>query len=407
MHILIVSHYYPPNEGAASYRMKLLAEYLVEKGHTLTVLTTLPHYPKGMIASAYQGQFASKQLENGVTVIRTWLLATPSPRISHKLISQVSFMLTASLRGLGIARPDVIFIEAQPMFTGFVGRFLSLLKGVPYAQNISDLWPDHLLSVGALQESDRTYKIARALMDSGYRQAKALTSMSPVWSRKLSEYTQGQDDKIHTILRGVDLEMFRPNIDTHAFRQKYQLGNARIVSFIGTFATQYDFETQLNVAERLSHHDDTLFVYIGTGSQQELVQRKAEKLKNVRLIDWIPHEEIPQAWNVSAVHHWAMHSNPLYEGTIPAKLFEAFACGVPIVAAQNGEAAHMISESHGGVVVPTGDEVGLAHALERVLNDEPLLQHMRINARDYAKLHFNALDSLAQYEQVLTTIVQK
>jgi glycosyltransferase involved in cell wall biosynthesis len=267
------------------------------------------------------------------------------------------------------------------------------------------LWPDHLLSVGALKENSLIYKIARWVMDTGYRGATAITSMSPAWTRRLVGYTGGQTAKLHTILRGTDLAVFRPHLDTSAFRAKHNIGDQKIVSFIGTFATQYDFELQLNVAETFKHRADVLFVFIGTGSQKDVVLARAKDLPNVRLIEWVEYADMPLAWNISTLNFWALRPEDLYEGTIPAKLFEAFACGIPVVAAQKGEAADIIQQAQGGLVVSTDDQDGLAQAIHRMLDDDALRQNCAQNARAYAEQHFNYLDALAQYERVIVGMV--
>ncbi|HLA42930.1 MAG TPA: glycosyltransferase, partial [Aggregatilineales bacterium] len=147
MHILIITNYFEPESGAAAVRLTRLAKQLQAHGHQITVLTSLPNYPHGRIYEGYRRKFAVVRNYAGIRVIYTWLLTTTSPRINRKLISQMSFMLTAILRGIGLPRPDVLLIEAQPIFTGFAGIALAKLKRTPYVLNISDLWPDHLITV--------------------------------------------------------------------------------------------------------------------------------------------------------------------------------------------------------------------------------------------------------------------
>ncbi len=395
--ILIVTHYYAPDGGAAATRLTPLAHHLQQAGHQVTVLTTMPHYPEGRISSDYQSKWQDTRQEDGVRVVRVWLWATSSPRISRKLISQLSFMLMATLQGLGLPRPHVVFIEAQPIFTGVAGRIIATLKRTPYVLNVSDLWPDHLLSVGALSETSPVYRVARWVVDTGYRGAKGIVALSPAWARKITQYAPMQTNT-HVILRGTDTERFNPHVDTTAFKQQHALTDAPIVSFIGTFATQYDFETQLEVAQQLP---DVQFVYIGTGSQRELVQERAQQLNNVRLIDWISHEHMPAAWCASTLTYWAMNPSPLYEGTITAKLFEAFACGVPVVVAQKGESATLIQEASAGIVTPIGDATALAQALQRLIASPEERATFSQNARTYAEKHFRFEQSLQAYERLL------
>jgi len=136
MHILFLTTYFEPDSGAAAVRLSRLAHLLKARGHDITVLTTLPHYPVGQIQANYRGKFAIVEDRDGLRVIRTWLLATQSPRISRRLISQNTFMLTALLRGLGIKRPNVMLVEAQPIFTGFAGALLGKIKRVPVVLNV-------------------------------------------------------------------------------------------------------------------------------------------------------------------------------------------------------------------------------------------------------------------------------
>lgn len=421
MRILLVTHYFEPDSGAAAVRLSRLAHILQERGHSITVLTTMPHYPVGRITAGYRGRFAVIEDRDGIRVIRTWLFATPSPRISRKFISQGSFMLTAALRGLGIPRPDVMLVEAQPVFTSLVGVFLSKLKRAPYVLNVSDLWPDHLLSVGALTENHPVYRAARRVVDATYRGAAGIAALSPGWAEKIAGYI-GHRDTIRVIYNGVDLGRFHPDIDGTAFRRQHHLidlndsasvgvsyqhapaktitdGAPLLVTFIGTFATQYDVDGMFHVAEQFVSRPDVRFVFIGSGSQAGRVAQF--NLPNVRRIDWIPHDAIPQAWAASTVTYWALRDAPLYHGTIPAKLYEALACGVPVAAAMEGEGARMIRVSGGGLTVPCGDTAGLAQIITRLLDDAELRAQCRRAGRAYAEAHFDPDTVATQYEDVL------
>ena len=409
MHILFVTHYFEPSSGAAATRLSALARRLLARGHQITVLTTMPHYPKGEIDESYRGRFVKVEERDGLRVIYVWLWTTPSAKISRRLISQLSFMLTGSLRGIPLQKPDVIFIEAQPIFTGLAGRIIADLKRVPYVLNISDLWPDHLLSVGALSADSNVYKIARSVVDAGYRGASAIVTMSPKWTEKVVGYLGGESDKVRTILRGVDTKRFQPlsKEDIAPFMQKYGLDTSKKwVSFLGTFATQYDFEMTLDIAKHFAMREDVGFVFIGAGTQGEKVQERINNgdLANVRLIDWVSHDEMPSAWNLSTVNFWAMRDEELYTGTVPAKLYEALACGTPIAAAQGGEAADIIRQADAGLVVNPNDKAGLINAIEQLLANESLRESCRKNGRDYAVANFDFDVVAEQYEAVLKTV---
>ena len=403
MHILLVTTYFAPDSGAAAVRLSRLASRLVQRGHEVTVLTTLPHYPQGRIASRYRDAWTVDQRRDGVRIVRCWLWATSSPRISRKMISQVSFMFSAVLRGLSLPGPDVILIEAQPVFTSLAGVFLSRRFSVPYVLNISDLWPDHLLSVGAITADHPVYRTARQVVDATYRHAASIIAMSPFWAEKITGYTGRHDDHVHVIYNGVDLERFRPGLNAADFVNQHALNGYRIISFIGTFATQYDFHTMLKVAGQFSQRDDVRFVFIGQGSQEAVLRDAQEHhhLPNVRWIKWVDHHQIPSVWAASEISFWALRTHDLYRGTIPAKLYEALATGTPIVAATEDVAAQIIRDSGGGFAVPFGDAGGMTAAITRLLDDPALQRQVRQAGRAYAERRFDAEQNALNYEAVL------
>jgi colanic acid biosynthesis glycosyl transferase WcaI len=399
VHILLITTYFAPDGGAAPVRLTRLARQLQARGHNVTVLTAMPHYPHGIIPEGYRRKLTTTETIDGVTIIRTWLWTSESNRISRRLISQISLMVMLFLRGLFLPRPDVVLIEAQPMFTNFAGSLLSRLKRVPYVQNVSDLWPDHLLSVGKMTENHPAYRLLRTLVDATYRGAAEIVAMSPAWAEAIERYV-GKSDKLTVIYNGVDLTRFSPDVDGGAFKAKHGLEGERMVGFIGAFTTQNDFTTMLDAAKRLQHLDDTIFVFIGGGAQVEVVHNRLLEgdLSNVRYLGWIEHDDIPQAWASLEVMILALRNEPLYAGTVPAKFFEAMASGVPIAAAVQGVAAEMIEESGAGIAVSCGDVEGLARAVEQLLDDG---QAAGEAARRYAETHFDPERVTQMYESLL------
>lgn len=408
MQILIVTTYFAPDAGAAAVRLSRLARLLAKRGHQVTVLTTMPHYPQGEIAANYRGKFTTTEMIDGVRVVRVWLKTTPSARISRRLISQISFMVTAFLRGLFIRRADVMLIEAQPMFTNFAGTALSLLRRIPVVQNVSDLWPDHMLSVGKMTERHPVYRLFRALTDATYRHARMIVTMSPAWAQAIERYI-GSSDKLRVVYNGIDLTRFIPDATGvgAAFRAKYGLSpDRKIIAFIGVFTTQNDFETMFRAVRRLER-EDVQFVLVGSGAQADLVQQLSgeDGTGRIKALGWVEYADIPAAWAAADIMLLALHNQPLYAGTVPAKYFEAFASGVPVAAAVQGIAAEMLKASGAGMAVPCGDDTALAEVLARLLDDPTLRQQMSEAGRRYAVEHFDPERNADAYESALQAAV--
>ncbi|MEM9950083.1 MAG: glycosyltransferase family 4 protein [Chloroflexota bacterium] len=412
MHILLVTHYYEPESGAAAVRLTRLAKLLHQNGHQVTILTTMPHYPTGIIADEYKGKWSIDEMRDGIRVIQVWLWTSQAKSISKRLISQLSFMVTSILRGITLPQPDVVFIENQPMFTGFAGRFIADIKRIPYVLNVSDLWPDHLLAVGALTETSLIYRIARRMVDAGYRGAEHIVVLSSGFERIIAEQQPKVADKIQTRINGVDLKQFRPMNQTEVmpFYKKYKLDpHKKWITFMGTFATQYDFELMLDVAQHFQPEEWVGFLFVGTGSQENLVATRITqgKLSNVHRIEWVTHDEMPLAWNVSTVTYWAMQDAPLLQTIIPAKLFELLACGIPMVATQESISSDMINDAGAGITLAPHDLAGTISAIEQLLADDDLRQSMRDSARAYAIEHLDQYKVAKVYEDVLQSATKK
>lgn len=407
MRILFVTTYFEPDSGAAAVRLSRLAKLLHQRGHKVTVLTAMPHYPQGEIAAGYRRKLFMVEERDGLRIIRTWLWATPSPKISRRLISQLSLMFTLALRGLFVKRPDVVFIEGQPVFTALAGWFISKIKRRPHVVNVSDFWPEHLLFASEIQESSFIYRLFRTVVNLTQRGAAGIVALHP----PLLESVQtrlGQVNNGHVIYNAVDLNRFRPGLDTSSFRQKYDLGAARLVTFIGTFGTHIDVPMMLDVAARLNDCEDVRFVFIGTGGQREYLQQRLQQpeLSNARWIGWIDHEDMPQCWSASHITFWAVHDHPLNTKFLQAKNYEALASGVPVAIAIEGINAQLIADSGAGVTVSFGDKDGLTNAIQKLLDDTDFHRQCSENGRTYAETHFDPEAVASAYEGVLKGVMQ-
>jgi glycosyltransferase involved in cell wall biosynthesis len=409
MHVLIVTTYFPPDSGAAAVRLGRLSRILAARGHRVTVLAAMPHYPGGEIAAGYRGRFCVREKSEGVESHRLWLATSSKPGLARRLLGQVSFMFTAVARGLFIDRADVMLIEAQPMFTNFAGSLLAVVRRIPAVQNVSDLWPDHLLSTGNLTSRSLVYRMLRAVTDASYRRAARIVAMSPVWADAISKYI-GDDGKIRVVYNGVDLQKFAPNLELAGnFRRKFNLPAGRkIVSFIGSFTTQNDFDTLFQAMRLIRERGDFCFVLIGGGTQTGVVDGRIEAFRREGLgdlaqsIGWISHEDIPGAWAASDIAVMALHDRPLYAGTVPAKYFEAFACAVPVIGAVPGIAASLLRSSGAGVAVNCGDSAAVAREVARLLDDEGLRKRLGAAGREYAVRNFDQARTADAYEAILS-----
>src|SRR5690349_19943712 len=141
-HILFIAPYYPPEKGAAATRVSETAIRLVKRGHEVTVLTTVPNYPTGIVPEEYRGKLLQEEMMDGVRVVRVWSYTSPNRGFVRRVLAQFSFgCLSPIIGGRAVGRPDAMILESHPLFNVIAGRALAASKHSPFILMVSDLWP--------------------------------------------------------------------------------------------------------------------------------------------------------------------------------------------------------------------------------------------------------------------------
>src|SRR5215469_13613662 len=89
--ILFLTPYFPPEIGAPQTRVYEQAVRLRSKGHIVSVLTTFPNYPSGIVPKQWKGRLFWKGNEQGVRVYRFFTYAAPNSGFFKRILSQLSF----------------------------------------------------------------------------------------------------------------------------------------------------------------------------------------------------------------------------------------------------------------------------------------------------------------------------
>ncbi len=389
MHLLFLTQYYPPEVGAAAVRLARLARLLAAEGHHVTVLTSLPNYPSGVIPPEYRGRPFRREILDGVEVVRVWAYASPSKRARARLLNQGTFMMMAALRGMRLPRPDVLFVESHPLFVTLAGGWLKRWLRAPVVLNVSDPWPEAAVATGALSESSPLVRFGRTVERWAYHDAAQIVALSNGF-RDAVLAVRPEPARVQTIRNGVDLAQFRPATadERAAARARLGLGPGPVAAHIGNLSLTYDLSLLLAAAEQLP---DVQFVFAGGGSQAAALRAgvEARGLAHVRLLGVLPHDQMPGVWAAADLSLIAMGDHSLADGTLPAKLYESLATGTPVVGALRGEGAGLLAEAGGGIATPIGDPAAFATAIRALLNDPAQRASLSAAGRAWAEANLS------------------
>ncbi|MFS0864578.1 glycosyltransferase family 4 protein [Fredinandcohnia sp. 179-A 10B2 NHS] len=405
MKIVLLCHYFPPEIGAPSARLYEMARHWVELGNDVHVVTCFPNHPTGIIPDEYQGLKYKHEIMDGINVHRNYVYATPNKGFIKKTIGHISFMFSSVFISMRkIKNPDVVVTSSPTFFSIFSGYWYSLRKRVPFVLEVRDLWPAAMIELGVMKRGFLTNILEKMEMFF-YRKSKKLIMVTK--SFKENVVSRGiESEKVHVITNGVNQDMFYPKGKNSNLINKYDLENKFVISYVGAHGISQNLSSVLKVAECLQEYNDIQFLFVGEGAEKEKLKNitRDQKIKNVIFIDSQPKESIPEFYNTSDICLIPLKNIELFKTFIPSKMFEIMACGVPIVASVDGEAANILKESKGAEVVKPDNVNEIKDAILKLKNDKILYEKRKENGPTFVEQNFTRKKLAEKYLEILKSI---
>jgi glycosyltransferase involved in cell wall biosynthesis len=400
LRVTFLTHYFPPEIGAAQTRLSELATLLTEAGDHVTVVTPFPNYPTGVIHPGYRGKRSMEESMDGVRVLRTWTYATRNRGFFKRILNHLSFSFSAysALRRMGPT--DVFYVQSPPLFVGIAALGMSRIKRVPFVFNVSDIWPQSAIELGALH-NPIAIRLAEMLERHIYRRAVFITCATPGIVRRLAEKGV-PESKLVLLTNGVDTATFRPESPEGALARQLGLDGHRIFLYAGTHGLSQGLEVVLEAA-KLTRNPDVLYVMVGEGAKKDELVDKArqEGIHNVRFLPNQPKSLMPSLLNIAYASIIPLRRLDLFKAALPSKMFESMAVGKPLVVALWGEGAQLVETAGCGLVVEPEDPNAMQKAVETLVADPGLARKMGERGRDYVVRNHDRRQIAARLHDVL------
>jgi glycosyltransferase involved in cell wall biosynthesis len=212
-------------------------------------------------------------------------------------------------------------------------------------------------------------------------------------------------DKIQVIHNWADGKAIRPVAsEENPLRREWGLEEKFIVGYSGNLGRAHEFKTVLGAAEKLKDEKQIVFLFIGGGTQIDLVKEEGRKLGLVNLMfkSYQPREMLNQSLGLPDVHLVVLR--PEMEGLIvPSKFYGIAAAGKPafFIGDKNGEIARILGKNEAGQSIAQGDSEALVNNIRVLKNDPDMLNRMGVNARTVFDKEFDMELALEKWEKVL------
>jgi putative colanic acid biosynthesis glycosyltransferase WcaI len=409
-HILFITYYYPPEKGAAMVRISETAKRLVKLGHQVTVLTTVPNYPTGIVPPEYRGRIMQEEMRDGVRVVRVWNYINSNTTLLRRILPHIAFNLLAPLLGgRAVGHPDVIITCSLPLFNAIAGRLLSWWKRCPYIFWVADLWPETPIQLGILHNR-LMIRLSRWLEWSAYEHASIVWVVAEGVRNDLIQ--RGfPPEHIFLCINGVDTALFRPIPQTPVqARTMLDWDDRFTVLYAGTHGVVHGLTTILDAAFQIRDRTDIQFVFIGDGAQKTVLIDQAYKrnLKNITFLDAQQYEQMPLIYAAADICLVPARRAQVLKGFLPAKLFEIMACGRPILLGVDGEARQLAEQEAGAALfVEPENPTALVSAILYLKEQPYIAESLGKRGRAFAESNFDRDQLVTAVEARIGSLVGK
>ena len=120
-------------------------------------------------------------------------------------------------------------------------------------------------------------------------------------------------------------------------------------------------------------------------------------INNVRLSNWISHEDLPEYYN-----QLKLLVIPSYTEGLPNVMLEAMACGTPVLSTAVGSVPDFIQDCETGFIMENNTPECIAKNIIRVLN-HPQLEHIANEGRILIEHEFSFEKTVDNYRHILDT----
>lgn len=255
-------------------------------------------------------------------------------------------------------RPQILYIRHH--FAALPTAIWARLFRLPVVQEVNGPYEDLFIAWPFTRRVAWLFKWMTRLQ---LRWADVVIAVTP----QLAEWVKKEsgNPEVYIVPNGANTDLFSPDAPLITPRA---LPNTFVV-FFGTLARWQGIDTMLKAIDSPEWPSGVKLVILGRGAEQGKVNQAALQGKVIYLGE-IPYREVPGivARSITALSPKNNQGGRSETGLFPLKVFEALACGVPVIVTDFPGMADLVKASGCGIVIPPDDPEALAKAVRYIYN---------------------------------------
>lgn len=406
--ILILTLVFRPDNVSTAQIMADLAEDLQCRGHSVSVLTSTPHYnrdPEAALAQPLSWKWFGLIQESrykGMRVLHAWMPEKGRNKL-YRALTWAGFHLTSTIAGAFLTRrPCLILCPSPPPTIALSAWLLGLWHRAPFLYVVQEVYPDVAINLGMLKNR-LLIRACYALEQFIYKRAAGISVISPRMQTCLQRKGV-PEDKLAMIPNFVDVADFKPLEKDNEFARQHGLRGKFLVCYAGNMGKPQHLETLVHAAARLRDRVEVHFLLMGDGSEAGALRNLAQsfQLTNLTFLSYQPYSVMPQAYAAADVSFVPQAIGTSADG-IPSKIYRIMAAGRPVIAVtdQDSDLAEMVSEAKCGYVITSHDPETLAQAITAAASDPDAWRQLGANGRRHVLQHYERSSIAEQYNTLI------
>ena len=396
MRVLLLTYHFDPE----NFKINDVAYDLSSKGHNVTVITGIPNYPHGRFYSGYGIFKRTREVKQGVRIIRLPLIPRGSASIYRLMLNYLSYLFVCSIYVLFHSfgnKYDSIFVHGlSPVFVAIPGIILKRIQKIPLYFWVLDLWPESM-SAGSGFSNKYVLKTVDKIVYWIYRSCdKILVSSKGFISSILSK--GNFSDKIEYLPNWAENCFENPQlVEVEKFPDGFN------IVYAGNIGLAQDIELILKAA-KLTMNTSINWIFIGDGQLKDIARKRCieKKLDRVYFLGKKPIERMYSYLRQADATLLVLKKSEIFKLTVPARLQAYMACSKPVLGMISGEASSLIKEADCGYVCDASDYRELAkNAVKMSQCSHEYLYSLGINAHNYYMRNFRRNLILSKIELLI------
>lgn len=353
MKIFYVTQFFTPENIAGAFRASDHSSLWAKAGHDVCVYTAYPNYPTGKIFEGYENQNFSEENVGNVRVLRNRIILRPNTSLINRIINGGSYYYYGA-KNLLLKRKqigcdfDIVLASSGPIFSGMLGSRCAKKMKVPFVIEFRDIGFEQMVATGS-RRTCRKVKLMRALELSLCKKADGIVVLTNGF-KSLLEENGICGNKIFVVPNGADINPVKPCDSYSQIRFGY----------FGTMGISQDVCRTIDLLKSVYEKNKLVnYLLIGEGAMRKRVEDKIanENNKFIEIMHGMSMGELDCYYEKIHFSVVSLRRTEAFKGTIPSKIFQSFARGVPVLfLGPEGEAANLVRESQAGLVLTGNDE---------------------------------------------------